>query len=106
VLPFFWFCLLIHLCLAEPSDKIKMARVAGRMTGRAVGRLMLYRRQMDDIFEQTAAKKVPPRVCAYRQHCVIWFLLALSVFVKQIHTFLILIPPIPDQAISLFSIAF
>jgi hypothetical protein len=50
---------LIHLCLAEPSDMIKMARVAGRMTGRAVGRLMLYRRQMDDIFEQTAAKKVP-----------------------------------------------
>jgi len=37
---------------------IKMARVAGRMTGRAVGRLMLYRRQMDDIFEQTAAKKI------------------------------------------------
>lgn len=28
------------------------------MTGRAVGRLMIYRRQMDDIFEQTAAKKI------------------------------------------------
>ncbi|XP_048566774.1 uncharacterized protein LOC125546639 [Triticum urartu] len=44
--------------MMKPSDMIKMARVAGRMTGRAVGRLMLYRRQMDDIFEQTAAKKI------------------------------------------------
>lgn len=44
--------------MMKPSDMIKMARVAGRMTGRAVGRLMIYRRQMDDIFEQTAAKKI------------------------------------------------
>ncbi|KAM0826321.1 hypothetical protein ACQ4PT_068967 [Festuca glaucescens] len=44
--------------MMKPSDMIKMARVAGRMTGRAVGRLMLYRRQMDAIFEQTAAKKI------------------------------------------------
>uniref|UniRef100_A0ACD5X0S4 Uncharacterized protein n=1 Tax=Avena sativa TaxID=4498 RepID=A0ACD5X0S4_AVESA len=44
--------------MMKPSDMIKMARVAGTMTGRAVGRLMLYRRQMDDIFEQTAAKKI------------------------------------------------
>lgn len=44
--------------MMKPSDMIKIARVAGRMSGRAVGHLMLFRRQMDDILEQTAAKKV------------------------------------------------
>ncbi|XP_052151216.1 uncharacterized protein LOC127769648 [Oryza glaberrima] len=36
---------------------IKIAGVAGRMTGRAVGCLMLFRRQMDGILKQTAAKQ-------------------------------------------------
>ncbi|EEC68342.1 hypothetical protein OsI_36458 [Oryza sativa Indica Group] len=44
--------------MMKRSDMIKIARVAGRMTGRAVGRLMLFRRQMDEILEQTAAKQV------------------------------------------------
>ncbi|BAF28440.1 Os11g0550900 [Oryza sativa Japonica Group] len=44
--------------LPHDDDMIKIARVAGRMTGRAVGRLMLFRRQMDEILEQTAAKQV------------------------------------------------
>ncbi|KAL5204622.1 hypothetical protein ABZP36_009493 [Zizania latifolia] len=44
--------------MMKRSDMIKMARVAGRMTGRAVGRLMLFRQQMDGILEQTAAKQV------------------------------------------------
>jgi hypothetical protein len=48
----------VCLLLLERSDMIKIARVAGRMTGRAVGRLMLFRRQMDEILEQTAAKQV------------------------------------------------
>ncbi|KAF2911263.1 hypothetical protein DAI22_11g163900 [Oryza sativa Japonica Group] len=43
--------------MMKRSDMIKIARVAGRMTGRAVGRLMLFRRQMDEILEQTAAKQ-------------------------------------------------
>uniref|UniRef100_A0A0D9XT14 Uncharacterized protein n=1 Tax=Leersia perrieri TaxID=77586 RepID=A0A0D9XT14_9ORYZ len=44
--------------IMKRSDMIKVARVAGRMTGKAVGRLMLFRRQMDEILEQTAAKQV------------------------------------------------
>ncbi|KAG8089999.1 hypothetical protein GUJ93_ZPchr0011g28262 [Zizania palustris] len=44
--------------MMKRNDMIKMARVAGRMTGRAVGRLMLFRQQMDGILEQTAAKQV------------------------------------------------
>ncbi|EAY81280.1 hypothetical protein OsI_36460 [Oryza sativa Indica Group] len=43
--------------MMKRSDMIKIARVAGRMTGRAVGRLMLFRRQMDEVLEQTAAKQ-------------------------------------------------
>ncbi|XP_006662985.1 uncharacterized protein LOC102706141 [Oryza brachyantha] len=44
--------------MMKRSDMIKIARVAGRMTGKAVGRLMLFRRQMDELMEQTAAKQV------------------------------------------------
>lgn len=60
--------------MMKRSDMIKIARVAGRMTGRAVGRLMLFRRQIDEILEQTAAKQVlcnspKPRItsCVVRQ---------------------------------------
>jgi hypothetical protein len=41
-------------------------------SSRAVGRLMLYRRQVDDIFEQTAAKKVPCTcMCPLAPLCVL-----------------------------------
>lgn len=37
---------------------VKMARTAGRMTGRAVGRLIVARRQLDEILGQSAATQV------------------------------------------------
>ncbi|TVU00193.1 hypothetical protein EJB05_54399, partial [Eragrostis curvula] len=42
----------------KPSDMVKIARTAGRMTGRAVGRLIVARRQLDEILGQSAATKV------------------------------------------------
>ncbi|KAL6842874.1 hypothetical protein ACP4OV_027187 [Aristida adscensionis] len=44
--------------MMKPSDMVKIARTAGRMTGRAVGRLIVARRQLDEILGQTAATKV------------------------------------------------
>ncbi|GJN25390.1 hypothetical protein PR202_gb13212 [Eleusine coracana subsp. coracana] len=41
--------------MMKPSDMINIARTAGRMTGRAVGRLIVARRQLDDILGQSAA---------------------------------------------------
>jgi hypothetical protein len=37
---------------------VKIARTAGRMTGRAVGRLIVARRQLDDILGQSATTQV------------------------------------------------
>jgi len=37
---------------------VKIARTAGRMTGRAVGRLIVARRQLDEILGQSAATQV------------------------------------------------
>jgi hypothetical protein len=37
---------------------MKIARTAGRMTGRAVGRLIVARRQLDDILGQSASTQV------------------------------------------------
>lgn len=37
---------------------VKIARTAGRVTGRAVGRLIVARRQLDDILGQSAATQV------------------------------------------------
>uniref|UniRef100_A0A0A9DJM0 Uncharacterized protein n=1 Tax=Arundo donax TaxID=35708 RepID=A0A0A9DJM0_ARUDO len=44
--------------MMKPSDMVKIARTAGRMTGRAVGRLIVARRQLDEILGQSAATKV------------------------------------------------
>ncbi|GJN04637.1 hypothetical protein PR202_ga22201 [Eleusine coracana subsp. coracana] len=44
--------------MMKPSDMVKIARTAGRMTGRAVGRLIVARRQLDDILGQSAATQV------------------------------------------------
>ncbi|KAK3118986.1 hypothetical protein QOZ80_9BG0711920 [Eleusine coracana subsp. coracana] len=44
--------------MMKPSDMINIARTAGRMTGRAVGRLIVARRQLDDILGQSAATQV------------------------------------------------
>ncbi|KAL6654104.1 hypothetical protein ACP70R_007569 [Stipagrostis hirtigluma subsp. patula] len=44
--------------MMKPTDMIKIARTAGRMTGRAVGRLIVARRELDEILGQTAATKV------------------------------------------------
>nr|CAB3491757.1 unnamed protein product [Digitaria exilis] len=44
--------------MMKPSDMVKIARTAGRMTGRAVGRLIVARRQLDEILGQSAATQV------------------------------------------------
>ncbi|CAD6256745.1 unnamed protein product [Miscanthus lutarioriparius] len=44
--------------MMKPSDMVKIARTAGRMTGRAVGRLIVARRQLNEILGQSAATQV------------------------------------------------
>ncbi|CAO2142005.1 unnamed protein product [Urochloa humidicola] len=44
--------------MMKPSDMVKIARTAGRMTGRAVGRLIVARRQLDEILGQSAVTQV------------------------------------------------
>ncbi|CAO2149216.1 unnamed protein product [Urochloa humidicola] len=44
--------------MMKPSDMVKIARTAGRITGRAVGRLIVARRQLDEILGQSAATQV------------------------------------------------
>lgn len=53
-----WGLIRFFCSCSEPSDMVKIARTAGRMTGRAVGRLIVARRQLDEILGQSAATQV------------------------------------------------
>lgn len=51
---------------------VKIARTAGRMTGRAVGRLIVARRQLDEILGQSAATKVHFEYTPVTVYAVSW----------------------------------